>query len=117
MNGRAMCSTLLKQWWRATTCPRAGSRSDEHSYAPSMQPNPWPHLRAAALALPFDLHAAGLLFQALGEANDVAGQERVARQLRLLTRAAPQTAPPESWFLTVPEPADELASIIILCCN
>src|SRR5262249_58482258 len=48
---------------------------------------------------------------------DGRGQRRLAHQRRLLAQAAPQAVPPENWFLNVPPPGEELASIIILCCN
>jgi GT2 family glycosyltransferase/predicted Zn-dependent protease len=76
-----------------------------------------PHLRAAVAGDPFDRQAAQRLFQALGQAGDGLGQRRLARDRRLLSQAAPRAVPPEEWFLRTPPPGDELASIIILCCN
>src|SRR5207249_8450710 len=47
----------------------------------------------------------------------VAGQQRLARDRRLLARAAPAVVPEEAWFKDLPPAGDELASLIILCCN
>jgi hypothetical protein len=57
------------------------------------------HLRQAATADPFDLQAARMLFQALGEVGDMEGQRRFARDRRLLAQAAPQVVPAEQWFM------------------
>jgi GT2 family glycosyltransferase len=76
-----------------------------------------PHLRAAVAANPFDVPAARALFQALGDAEDGHGQRFLARDRRLLAQAAPQIVSPEPWFMNCPPVGDELASILILCCN
>jgi GT2 family glycosyltransferase/uncharacterized protein HemY len=76
-----------------------------------------PHLRAAVAGDPFDRQAAQRLFEALGQSGDGMAQRRLARDRRLLSQAAPRAVPPEEWFLRTPPPGDELASIIILCCN
>jgi GT2 family glycosyltransferase/tetratricopeptide (TPR) repeat protein len=76
-----------------------------------------PHLRQAVAQDPFDLDAARALFQALGQAGDGLGQRRLADERRLLARAAPQKVPLEPWMERVPPPGDELASLVILCCN
>jgi GT2 family glycosyltransferase/tetratricopeptide (TPR) repeat protein len=76
-----------------------------------------PHLRQAVRAVPFDSAAARALFHALGESGDVRGQRVLARDRRLLARAAPQLVRAESWFAECPPVGDELASILILCCN
>jgi GT2 family glycosyltransferase/tetratricopeptide (TPR) repeat protein len=75
------------------------------------------HLRRAVADNPFDVDAARQLFQSLGSAGDGEGQRRLADERRLLARAAPQAVPMEEWMAKVPPPGDELASIIILCCN
>jgi hypothetical protein len=75
------------------------------------------HLRAAVEANPFDRLAARALFDVLGASGDLAGQRRLARERRWLAQAAPQVVPEEAWFMTVPPVGDELASLIILCCN
>jgi GT2 family glycosyltransferase/tetratricopeptide (TPR) repeat protein len=75
------------------------------------------HLRQALRANPFDRAAARACFQALGAADDGRGQRRLACDRRLLHRAAPQAVPAEDWLLQVPPPGDELASILVLCCN
>jgi GT2 family glycosyltransferase/tetratricopeptide (TPR) repeat protein len=76
-----------------------------------------PHLRRAVADNPFDRQATRGLFEALGMTGDPEGQRRLARERRLLCRAAPQVAPPEDWFQQAPPVGDELASIIVLCCN
>jgi GT2 family glycosyltransferase/predicted Zn-dependent protease len=76
-----------------------------------------PHLHAAVTADPFDLTAARVLHRALGEAGDVEGQRRLARDRCLLSKAAPRLVPAEPWFQDAPPLGDELASIIVLCCN
>ncbi|HMC90498.1 MAG TPA: glycosyltransferase, partial [Gemmataceae bacterium] len=76
-----------------------------------------PHLREAAAANPFDRDAAHLLFDALGAVADEDGQRRLAAARRLLAKAAPDIVPTEAWFQNAPPVGDELASIIILCCN
>jgi GT2 family glycosyltransferase/Tfp pilus assembly protein PilF len=76
-----------------------------------------PHLRQAVERNPFDLQAARALFQTYGAAGEGMGQRRLADARRLLTKAAPQIVPKELWMERVPPPGDELASIIILCCN
>jgi GT2 family glycosyltransferase/Flp pilus assembly protein TadD len=75
------------------------------------------HLQEAVRANPFDREAARALFQALADTGDGEGQLEHARQRALLARAAPQLVPVEPWFREAPAAADELASIIILCCN
>jgi len=75
------------------------------------------HLRAAVHADPFDNQAARLLFQAYGAAQRGLDQRRLARERRLLLRAAPQAVQADGWITQCPPVGDELASIIILCCN
>jgi GT2 family glycosyltransferase len=41
----------------------------------------------------------------------------LARDRRLLSKAAPHIVPPEEWFMQAVPAGDELVSIIILCCN
>ncbi len=57
-----------------------------------------PHLRRALTTNPFDRPAARGLYQALGEAGDRDGQQVLAADRRLLSRAAPGVVPPEPWF-------------------
>jgi len=76
-----------------------------------------PHLRQAVADAPFDRDAARALFQALGEADDAHGQRVLARDRCLLVKAAPQLVTAEGWFTDCSPVGDELASIIILCCN
>src|SRR5262249_12675842 len=75
------------------------------------------HLHHALAANPFDCAAAGALYQALGALGDSEGQRRLARDRRLLARAVPQRVSEEPWFADPPPRGDELASILILCCN
>jgi GT2 family glycosyltransferase/tetratricopeptide (TPR) repeat protein len=75
------------------------------------------HLRRAVTADPFDADAARALFHVLGEAGDADGQRRLARDRRLLHQAAPGAVEAEPWFVNTPPVGDELASIIVLCCN
>jgi glycosyltransferase involved in cell wall biosynthesis len=69
-----------------------------------------PHLRRALTANPFDRPAARGLYQALGEAGDRDGQQALAADRRLLSRAAPGVVPPEPWFV---EPATHDTSVPI----
>jgi GT2 family glycosyltransferase/tetratricopeptide (TPR) repeat protein len=75
------------------------------------------HFRAALNQNPFDCNVARGLFQALGQCGDGEAQRRLADDRRLLTRAAPELVPVEPWMERVPAVGDELASIIVLCCN
>jgi GT2 family glycosyltransferase/tetratricopeptide (TPR) repeat protein len=75
------------------------------------------HLRQAATDNPFDHEAARALFQALGDTGAAAGQRAWAQQRALLARAAPKLVPREAWFGSLPATGQELASLIILCCN
>jgi predicted O-linked N-acetylglucosamine transferase (SPINDLY family)/GT2 family glycosyltransferase len=75
------------------------------------------HLRAAVTANPFDRAAAVNLSHALGQSGDAVGARRLARDRRRLANAAPQLVPAEDWFAQAPPVGDELASLIILCCN
>jgi GT2 family glycosyltransferase/tetratricopeptide (TPR) repeat protein len=76
-----------------------------------------PHLRSALTDNPFDGPAARALAQALTDAGDQTASHRLARDRRLLHKAAPQAVPAEAWFAEAPPVGDELASIIILCHN
>jgi GT2 family glycosyltransferase/predicted Zn-dependent protease len=76
-----------------------------------------PHLRQAVADAPFDRDAARALFHALGQSADAHGQRLLARDRRLLAKAAPQLLKAEKWFTDCAPVGDELASIIILCCN
>jgi GT2 family glycosyltransferase/tetratricopeptide (TPR) repeat protein len=76
-----------------------------------------PHLRFAVAQDPFDRGAARALGHVLGQAGDADGFRRLARDRRLLARAAPQVVPAEPWFTEAPPVGDELASLIILCCD
>jgi GT2 family glycosyltransferase/tetratricopeptide (TPR) repeat protein len=75
------------------------------------------HLRYAAETNPFDRAAARAYCQSLTDSGDVMGARHWTRDQRLLLRAAPQLVPADSWFVDAPPVGDELASLIILCCN
>jgi glycosyltransferase involved in cell wall biosynthesis len=74
------------------------------------------HLRQAVTANPFDAETARTLYQVLGVLEDADGLRRLARSRRLLGQAAPQL-PVEDWFVQAPPVGDELAAILVLCCN
>jgi GT2 family glycosyltransferase/predicted Zn-dependent protease len=75
------------------------------------------HLRFALADNPFDTDAAALLSTALDAAGAGLDRRRLARERRRLCAAAPAVVPAESWFMDAPPVGDELASIIIPCCN
>jgi len=75
------------------------------------------HLRAAAAANPFDHDAARALHQALTELGDQEGACRLARDRQLLAEAAAGRVAREDWFRDARPVGDELASLVILCCN
>jgi glycosyltransferase involved in cell wall biosynthesis len=76
-----------------------------------------PYLRSAAAANPFDAATARALFQLLGDLGDTVGQRRLARGSRLLAKAAPSAFPPAPWFVDAPPAGDELASVLVVCCD
>jgi GT2 family glycosyltransferase/predicted Zn-dependent protease len=75
------------------------------------------HLRRALEENPFDRGAARTLFHVLGAAGDQDLRRRLQEEQRRLAQAAPQVVPPETWFAAPMPAGDELASIIVLCCN
>jgi GT2 family glycosyltransferase/tetratricopeptide (TPR) repeat protein len=76
-----------------------------------------PHLCFAAQANPFDREAARACYQALTDSGNSSGARRFAHGQCLLQRAAPQVVAAEAWFQNIPPTGDELASLLILCCN
>jgi GT2 family glycosyltransferase/tetratricopeptide (TPR) repeat protein len=74
-------------------------------------------LRQALESNPFDRDAARALFHVLGLLGDHEGQRRFVEERRELSKAAPQIVPAEAWFSDPPPRANDLVSIIILCCN
>jgi GT2 family glycosyltransferase/Tfp pilus assembly protein PilF len=76
-----------------------------------------PHLRLAVDGNPFDRIGARALFQALTDAGEQAGAQRFAHEQRLFAKAAPGVVPQEPWFASTAPLGNELASLIILCCN
>jgi GT2 family glycosyltransferase len=75
------------------------------------------HLEEALLANPFDGPAATALRQAYTALGDSPRLRRLARDRRRLAKAAPTAVPVEDWFRDSQPVGDELASLIILCCN
>jgi glycosyltransferase involved in cell wall biosynthesis/predicted Zn-dependent protease len=76
-----------------------------------------PHLEEAVHGNPFDVPAARALCQAYVSLGLAQEKRRLAHDRRLLAKAAPNVVPVEAWFTDDRPAADELASIIILCCN
>jgi GT2 family glycosyltransferase/tetratricopeptide (TPR) repeat protein len=76
-----------------------------------------PHLARATEGNPFDATAARALYQALTDGGDAEGARRLARDRRLLHKAAPDVVREEPWFAQAPPAGDGLASVIILCHN
>ncbi len=66
---------------------------------------------------PFDLDAARALDEALARSGERVQRRRLAHDRRRLSAAAPDLVPAEPWFADAPPPEDELASIVILCCD
>src|SRR5207245_4421014 len=60
-------------------------------------------------------HTAERLFQAC--ADQPRRQRRLVLERRLLHTAAPALIPAQDWYLKTPPSGEELASIIVLCCN
>jgi len=75
------------------------------------------HLGQAVAEDPFDLNAVRALEKLMDSAADSHQRIRLARDRHLLAQAAPELVPREPWFADAPPVGDELASIIILCCN
>src|SRR5262249_37501051 len=75
------------------------------------------HLRLAVQANPLDHEAARALSQALTDIGDEEGARRLARDRKLLAEAAPGLVRQEDWFAQARPAGDELASLLILCCN
>ncbi len=76
-----------------------------------------PHLRFAVQHNPFDLQAAQAHYQTLIDSGDQNGAALLARDREQLHAAAPGLVPEEKWAREAPPLGNELASIIILCCN
>jgi tetratricopeptide (TPR) repeat protein len=74
-----------------------------------------PHLRHAVGGNPFAAAAARDLFDVLGVLGDAEEQCRLARDRRLLARAAPREVPAEPWFVQAPPARDELVSVVVHC--
>jgi predicted O-linked N-acetylglucosamine transferase (SPINDLY family)/glycosyltransferase involved in cell wall biosynthesis len=73
------------------------------------------HLRRAVAADPFDAGAARALHQALREGGDAAAAAALARERRLLARAAPRAVAAEPWFADnspAPPPAPAAAGVV-----
>jgi GT2 family glycosyltransferase/Tfp pilus assembly protein PilF len=76
-----------------------------------------PHLRQALAANPLDREVAFAAFQALGAVGDTEGRRRLVEGRRLLAQAVPAVVPREAWFAEPRPKGNELASVIVLCCN
>jgi GT2 family glycosyltransferase/Flp pilus assembly protein TadD len=74
------------------------------------------HLEFAVAAQPFDLPAVTALADVLHQLRDGEACERLSKSRRSLSKAAPGIVPTEEWFAS-PLQANDLASVIILCCN
>src|SRR5207248_6632973 len=66
---------------------------------------------------PLEPQATRALFQALTDSGDEEGARRLACERKLLAEAAPGRLLPEDWFTQARPAGDELASLLILCCN
>jgi GT2 family glycosyltransferase/predicted Zn-dependent protease len=75
------------------------------------------HLRQAVADNPLDREAAFTYFQALGTVGDTEGRRRLVEDRRALAQTLPAALPAEPWFAEPKPRGNELASIIILCCN
>jgi hypothetical protein len=76
-----------------------------------------PHLRFANQANPFNRTAARHYYHALRAAGDHPGAARFLEEHRSLAQAAPTLLPPEPWTVEPVPAGNELASLVILCCN
>jgi GT2 family glycosyltransferase/tetratricopeptide (TPR) repeat protein len=74
-------------------------------------------LAQALAGNPFEREAARALHHVLGVLGDQQSRRLLVEERRLLARAAPHVAPAEAWFSEPPPSPQDLASIIILCCN
>lgn len=75
------------------------------------------HLRPAVAGNPMDRAAARACLQAMNVVGDGEGQRQLVEQQRCLWQACPSLVPAEAWFSQPRPKGDELASLIILCCN
>jgi GT2 family glycosyltransferase/predicted Zn-dependent protease len=75
------------------------------------------HLHSVVAANPLDRVVARSCFQALSALGDQEGQKELVEDQRLLSQACPTLVPAEAWFAAPRPRGNELASIIILCCN
>ncbi len=75
------------------------------------------HLARAVNDDPFDSAAARALDQLLESSGCSQKRRRLARDRLLLAQAAPELIPSEPWFSGTQPTGDELASIVIPCCN
>src|SRR5262249_38157178 len=74
-------------------------------------------LRRAVTGNPLDRDAARALGHMLSIVGDRASLDELVHDRRLLSRATPHLVPPEPWFSDPKPTGNELASIIVLCCN
>jgi len=75
------------------------------------------HLRLAVAGNPLDRAAARARFQAMNAVGDGEGQRQFIDDQRCLWQACPSLVPAEPWFSPPRPKSNELASLLILCCN
>ncbi len=102
---------LLDREWPSITARAAGRRAGRRTEKP-IDRTGW-----ALENNPFDVEAARELFNNLSDSGERRLARRFAYERRLLSEAAPELVPPESWFDVAPPSDDDRASIVILCCN
>jgi GT2 family glycosyltransferase/Tfp pilus assembly protein PilF len=75
------------------------------------------HLRPALAGNPLDRAAARAWLQAMNAVGDGEGKRQLVAEQRQLWQACPTLVPAEAWFSSLRPKGDELASLIVLCCN
>ena len=99
------------------TCRRRGRRWAWLSCSANRPGEALDHLRPAVAGNPLDRAAARACFQALNTVGDAEGTTPLIEEQRDLWQACPSLVPAEAWFSPPRPKGNELASIIILCCN
>lgn len=75
------------------------------------------HLRPAVAGNPLDRAAARACLQAMNAVGDGEGKRQFVEDQRCLWQASPSLVSAEAWFSPPRPKGDELASLIIPCCN
>ena len=75
------------------------------------------HLRPAVAGNPLDRAAARACFQATNAVGDGEGRSQFVEEQRCLWQACPSLVSAEAWFSPPRPKGNELASLIIPCCN